>query len=111
MFGAGYFESCGLMGKIVRQFLGALLLGLIHTYRVTLGWALGGQCRFHPTCSAYGLEAIRVHGPFYGGWLTLRRIGRCQPFSRGGYDPVPLPGKVSGEKPAFTPSGDTGRKA
>jgi uncharacterized protein len=74
-----------------------LLLGLIHAYRVTLGWFMGGQCRFHPTCSQYGLEAIRMHGPFYGSWLTLKRIARCQPFSQGGYDPVPL-NKDEGQK-------------
>ena len=77
--------------KMFRQVLSALLLGLIYTYRATLGWALGGYCRFHPTCSQYGLDAIRLHGPFYGAWLTLKRLLRCQPFSRGGYDPVPLP--------------------
>lgn len=67
-----------------------IMLALIHVYRATLSPFLGGQCRFHPTCSAYGLEAIRTHGPWRGGWLTLRRIGRCNPFCKGGYDPVPL---------------------
>jgi len=66
-----------------------IMLALIHLYRATLSPFLGGQCRFHPTCSAYGLEAIRTHGPWRGGWLTLRRIGRCNPFCKGGYDPVP----------------------
>ena len=46
-------------------------------------------CRFHPTCSSYALEALRVHGAFYGSWLTLRRIVRCHPFCAPGYDPVP----------------------
>ncbi|HVT79068.1 MAG TPA: membrane protein insertion efficiency factor YidD [Phycisphaerae bacterium] len=66
-----------------------VLLGLVHGYRHTLGPFLGGQCRYHPTCSAYALEALREHGPFAGTWLTMRRIGRCHPFAKGGIDPVP----------------------
>jgi putative membrane protein insertion efficiency factor len=69
----------------------ALFLGLIHFYRATLSRFLGGHCRFTPTCSAYGLDAIRTWGPWRGGWLTLKRIARCNPFSRGGIDFVPLP--------------------
>jgi uncharacterized protein len=60
------------------------------------GWQLvragrPSPCRFHPTCSAYGIEAVEVHGALRGGWLTLRRIGRCHPWGRYGYDPVPEP--------------------
>lgn len=50
-------------------------------------------CRFRPTCSAYGEEAIRVHGVWKGGLLTVWRILRCQPFAAGGADPVPPPGR------------------
>ncbi|MBI3909775.1 MAG: membrane protein insertion efficiency factor YidD [Armatimonadetes bacterium] len=46
-------------------------------------------CRFYPSCSHYSLEAIKVHGPWKGGWLALARILRCHPFHPGGYDPVP----------------------
>jgi uncharacterized protein len=66
-----------------------LLLGLVHAYRYTLGPLLGGQCRYHPTCSAYALEALRQWGSVRGTWMTLRRILRCHPFVKGGFDPVP----------------------
>lgn len=64
---------------------------LIRLYRVTLSPLIGRHCRYEPTCSRYGLEAYRLHGPLRGSALTLRRILRCHPFVRGGYDPVPLP--------------------
>lgn len=62
----------------------------IWAYRLTLSWALGGQCRFEPTCSRYALEAYRAHGAWRGTVLTARRVLRCHPWSRGGYDPVPI---------------------
>jgi uncharacterized protein len=61
----------------------------IRVYQVTLGPLLGGHCRFHPTCSHYAIEAYRVHGPLRGTWLTARRLVRCHPLCRGGFDPVP----------------------
>ncbi|MFM8526274.1 MAG: membrane protein insertion efficiency factor YidD [Cyanobacteriota bacterium] len=69
--------------------IAALLLGLIHLYRVGISPLIGPRCRFIPTCSAYGLEAIRRHGPWRGGWLTVRRLLRCHPFTPCGCDPVP----------------------
>ncbi len=71
---------------------------LIRVYQVTLSAWVGGQCRFYPTCSHYGLEAYRRHGVVRGTWLTARRVLRCHPFSRGGYDPVPLSKAESGSK-------------
>ena len=66
----------------------ALIL-LVRLYQVTLSPLLGGQCRFLPTCSTYLIEAVDRHGLLAGGWLGLRRLLRCHPFARGGYDPVP----------------------
>lgn len=64
-------------------------IALIRAYQATLRPFLGGQCRFYPTCSDYGLEAYREHGICRGTWLTARRIWRCRPFGGRGYDPVP----------------------
>ena len=69
--------------------LAQLLLAGIGLYRRWLSPLLGPRCRFIPSCSAYGLEAIQRHGPWRGGWLTLRRISRCHPFTPCGCDPVP----------------------
>jgi putative membrane protein insertion efficiency factor len=69
-----------------------LFLGIIRVYQWTLSPVIGRQCRFHPTCSRYGYEAIQVYGPWRGGWMALRRIGRCNPLNPGGYDPVPPKG-------------------
>jgi putative membrane protein insertion efficiency factor len=67
-----------------------LLVGLIGLYRLTLSGWLGGQCRFSPTCSHYAEEAVRTHGAIKGVLLAFRRVLRCNPFGRGGLDPVPL---------------------
>jgi hypothetical protein len=61
----------------------------IHLYRWTLSPFLGRQCRYHPTCSSYALEAIEIHGPWRGWRLALARILRCHPWSGAGFDPVP----------------------
>ncbi len=67
----------------------ALLQAPIHAYRWLLSPLLGANCRHHPTCSAYALEAIERHGALRGGWLAIRRICRCHPWGTAGYDPVP----------------------
>ena len=65
-----------------------LAMGVI-AYRRWISPGLPARCRFYPSCSAYTLEAISVHGALKGGWLGIRRIGKCHPFHPGGFDPVP----------------------
>ena len=66
-----------------------LLIGFFRLWQLLVSPLYGQTCRFYPSCSAYGLEAVRVHGAARGSWLTLRRIGRCNPWNHGGVDPVP----------------------
>lgn len=67
-----------------------ILIKLIKLYQKIPGpWH--SACRFHPTCSNYAIEALELHGVIKGIWLTVKRIFRCNPFVKGGYDPVPLP--------------------
>lgn len=75
-----------------------LLLGAIRLYRKTLSPLIGQQCRFEPSCSHYGEEAIEKHGALRGSLLTVWRILRCGPWSKGGYDPVPETFLVKHEK-------------
>ena len=66
-----------------------LLSLLIRAYRYSVSPMLGMHCRFHPSCSAYALEALGRHGAAGGAWLILKRLVRCHPWRPGGYDPVP----------------------
>ncbi|MEN9500549.1 MAG: hypothetical protein RIS83_2369 [Pseudomonadota bacterium] len=72
------------------------LKGCVHAYRYTLRGIIGSHCRHYPTCSDYALEALEDHGALRGTWLTTRRILRCNPWTPGGYDPVPRPTKSKG---------------
>jgi putative membrane protein insertion efficiency factor len=82
---AGPFRMRGFMSR----FFGWVLLMPIRIYQITLSPFLGGHCRYEPTCSHYAIEAIKEHGPWRGGWMALKRLLRCHPFVKGGYDPVP----------------------
>jgi putative membrane protein insertion efficiency factor len=73
--------------------LRAVLIALIKLYRLTISPWIPARCRFTPTCSAYGLEAVERHGALKGSWLIVRRLARCQPWGGSGYDPVPTLGK------------------
>lgn len=79
-------EKPGLISRLVAW----PLLALVRLYQWTLSPFLGGQCRYWPTCSHYAVEALKTHGGIKGSWLTARRLLRCHPFAKGGYDPVPI---------------------
>jgi uncharacterized protein len=66
-----------------------LIVLLLRGYRYAISPLYGQVCRYHPTCSAYALEAVTEHGGLRGSWLALRRIARCHPWAAGGVDPVP----------------------
>jgi len=80
--------SGGTEGRV--SFPGWLLLGIIHLYRLLLSPVvrLFVQCRFHPSCSQYGLDAVRKYGAWKGGFMAAKRILRCNPLFPGGYDPI-----------------------
>lgn len=81
-----------------------ILIGLLKAYRFAISPLYGQVCRYHPTCSAYALEAVTVHGSIKGSWLAVRRLGRCHPWAAGGYDPVP--GKKCAEHESAANVGD-----
>ncbi|HET7358210.1 MAG TPA: membrane protein insertion efficiency factor YidD [Nocardioidaceae bacterium] len=86
-----------------------LLIGLLRVYRFAISPLYGQVCRYHPSCSAYALEAVTVHGSLRGSWLAVRRVARCHPWAAGGYDPVPPPkrARTSGATPLSRPSTQT----
>jgi uncharacterized protein len=70
--------------------IGALvLLALVRVYQILFSPFLGGACKFYPSCSHYAMEAIQRHGAWRGFVLAMKRLGRCRPFTKGGFDPVP----------------------
>lgn len=73
----------------MKKILGKLFIALIRLYQVAISPYLPPSCRYSPSCSVYGIEAIKIHGPFKGGWLTIKRVVSCNPWGGSGYDPVP----------------------
>jgi uncharacterized protein len=75
--------------NLISRGIGKIFIALIRFYQYAISPYLAPACRFTPTCSHYGVESVKKHGAFKGGWLTLKRIGRCHPWGGSGYDPVP----------------------
>jgi len=74
----------------IATFPGWILLALIRGYQMTVSKALpANTCRFYPSCSHYGYQAIYKYGALKGGWMALKRLVRCNPYNPGGFDPVP----------------------
>ncbi len=79
------------MANALSKTLAWPLIQLVRLYRLAISPWLGGVCRFDPTCSAYAIEALQVHGVLKGSYLATKRIARCNPWGGSGYDPVPNP--------------------
>tara|TARA_B100000965_G_C19230914_1_gene600070 strand:- start:414 stop:653 length:240 start_codon:yes stop_codon:yes gene_type:complete len=73
----------------INKAIAFVLVGLIAFYQKWISPLFAPSCRFIPSCSAYGIEAVTKHGPWRGGWLTLKRLSKCHPFTPCGCDPVP----------------------
>lgn len=80
-----------------------MLSTLVRGYQLVIRPWLPPLCRYQPTCSAFALEALQLHGPVKGSILACARICRCHPLHAGGYDPVPLPGPKSPDTAAVEP--------
>lgn len=77
-----------------RSPLALFLHALVRLYQLGISPLLGPRCRFQPTCSAYAIEALRLHGGLKGGWLAIKRIAKCHPWGGFGFDPVPKSGRA-----------------
>ncbi len=71
------------------KILGYIFILPIWIYQKLISPLFPSSCRFDPTCSVYAIEAIKIRGPFIGLWLSIKRISKCHPWGRSGYDPVP----------------------
>ncbi|HEU4617630.1 MAG TPA: membrane protein insertion efficiency factor YidD [Gammaproteobacteria bacterium] len=87
-------------GSAARSRASRVLVALVRGYQLGLSPWLGGRCRHLPSCSAYAIEALGRFGAVSGGWLALKRLGRCHPWGTSGYDPVP-------ERPVFRERAET----
>lgn len=88
-----------------RQGLIAVLVLPIRAYQLVVSPLLGPRCRFHPSCSTYAVEALRVHGPLRGTLLAGWRLLRCNPWNPGGLDPVPPPSRPGADPTTRAPQG------
>ncbi len=90
--------------KWLKKALGWILLIPVYFYRWGISPFTPSTCRHTPTCSQYTIEAIKIHGPFKGFWMGLKRLSKCHPWGTHGYDPVPIVPiktfKASKKKPA-----------
>lgn len=77
------------IGEVFSYLLKKLFLLIIRFYQIFISPLLGANCRYTPTCSQYGMQAISKYGPFKGGWLAIKRIASCNPWGGHGHDPVP----------------------
>ena len=75
--------------KAISRLLSWPFIWLIQFYKLVISPWMAPGCRYNPTCSVYGIEALKKHGVFKGGWLTIKRISSCHPWGGHGYDPVP----------------------
>lgn len=73
----------------MRKFFSILFIGLIRFYQGAISPLFGAKCRYTPSCSAYGVEAVKKYGPWKGGRMAIKRILSCHPWGGSGYDPVP----------------------
>jgi len=76
-------------GSLFKHLLSTPFILLIKVYQWTLSPIIGPKCRFTPTCSAYGIEALTKYGPIKGTWLIIKRLSKCHPWGKSGYDPLP----------------------
>ena len=74
---------------MINRILGLSILFIIYIYRLCISPLKPATCRFYPTCSTYALEAVKKYGPIKGSYLSWKRIIKCHPFHKGGYDPLP----------------------
>ena len=75
--------------RYISKFFSGIMILMIRFYQKFISPLFPSTCRFYPTCSTYFIQALQKYGVFKGIWLGIKRILRCNPFSKGGYDPVP----------------------
>jgi putative membrane protein insertion efficiency factor len=106
-------DTAGVLVRRAVRIPAATVVLLLRLWQLVVSPVYGQTCRFYPSCSGYALEAVDRHGLVRGGWLALRRLGRCHPWNPGGLDPVPQraettppapPGHPEPERPLTVPA-------